>query len=76
MDEDKTNRLYQIFMEVADFCKGYESYLKQHSLPTDARRRPGPQAKLSLSEIMTLVIFYHQSGFRCFQYYYEDLERV
>lgn len=73
MDEDKTNRLYQIFMEVDDFCKGYETYLKQHSLPTDARRRPGPQAKLSLSEIMTLVIFYHQSGFRCFQYYYEDL---
>lgn len=31
------------------------------------RRKPG----LSVSEILTILIYYHHSGYKCFQYYYE-----
>jgi Transposase DDE domain len=73
LDESKINRLFQIFIEVDDFCKAYDSYLLEHGLLNGGKKRPGPRRSLSLSEIMTLAIFYHQSGFRCFQYYYETL---
>lgn len=73
LDESKTNRLYQIFIEVDDFCKVYESHISERGLMPCGKRRRGPKPSLSLSEIMTLAIFYHQSGFRCFQYYYEDM---
>ena len=73
LDESKKNLLIQIFVEVDDFMLAYESYLRSKTLPgSDYHRRPGPSPSLSGSEIMTLLIFYHQSGYRCFQYYYEN----
>lgn len=73
LDESKTNLLYQIYIEVDDFCKSYESYAFERGLAPYIHNRPGPPPTLSLSEVMTLTIFYHQSGFRCFQYYYQTL---
>ena len=73
LDKIKTNRLYQIFMDVDDFCQVYQSWKTGKELPGEAFQRPGPSCALSLSEVMTLTIFYHQSGYRCFQYYYEDM---
>lgn len=73
LDESKTNRLIEIFIEVDDFCQVYESQLAERGLQSSGRKPPGPSPSLSLSELMTIAIFYHQSGFRCFQYYYQDL---
>lgn len=72
LDESKQNTLVQIFVEVDDFCKAYDSHLSLHCLGSSENKRPGPAPALSNSEIMTLLIFYHHSGYKCFQYYYEE----
>lgn len=72
LDESKKNLLIQIFIEVDDFTQAYERHLKSKLLPQFCQRRPGPCRMLVDSEIMTLLIFYHHSGYKCFQYYYES----
>jgi hypothetical protein len=76
MDKDKENLLYQIFFEVDNFVKEYDTYEQGKNTGTPQRRLPGPIPSLSMSEKMTILIFYHQSGYRCFQYYYEQLVLV
>ena len=76
MDKVKENLLYQIFFEVDDFVKCYDSYQQRQNTGQSKKRLPGPIPSLSMSEKMTILIFYHQSGYRCFQYYYEQLVMV
>ncbi len=34
---------------------------------------PPKQRQMSDSEMMSILIFYHHSGFKCFKYYYEQI---
>ena len=59
-------KLIEIFIWTDDFVKSFS----QFCLPPQVgqrRRTPG----LSPSEMMTILIFYHHSGYKCFEYYYE-----
>ena len=57
-----------IFCDVDDFCKDYEEYCT-HSLLMD-KNEVVPKTKMILSEIMTILIMYHLSGYRTFKWYY------
>lgn len=72
LDKIKENILYQLFMDIDDFMKALESYQAKQA-GGNCRVRPGTKASMSLSEMMTIVVFYHYSGYKCFQYYYENL---
>jgi hypothetical protein len=48
------------FCDVDDFCKAFEPQWQRSQLATGQRRRKRQQ-RLSLSEIMTIVIHFHQS---------------
>jgi hypothetical protein len=71
MDEDN---LIRLFCLVDDFCKIFEPELNSIALE---HYKPGSRwwttrkSKLSLSEIMTIAIFFHSSGYRTFKHYYE-----
>lgn len=64
--------LLALFISVDDFCKTYERYVQSLQLEKMARRRPGPKPRLSLSEVMTIIIYFHQSGYREFKKYYKQ----
>ena len=57
-----------IFCDIDDFCKDYEEYCT-HSLLMD-KNEVVPKTKMALSEIITIVIMYHLSGYRTFKHYY------
>ena len=57
-----------IFCDVDDFCKDYEEYC-MHSLLMD-KNEVIPKNRMSLSEIMTILIMYHLSGYRTFKWHY------
>jgi hypothetical protein len=58
----------KIFYFIDEFCKIYEEWQREKLLPSlKQRHRP---SKLVLSELLTIMICYHFSGFRCFKYYY------
>jgi hypothetical protein len=62
--------LLELFCDVDDFCQLF-SRQQARQLSTAAGQRVR-QAGLSESEIMTIVIHFHQAGYRNFKTYYTD----
>lgn len=60
--------LLELFVEVDDFCQIFEEEVAKQQLSGKAKR--GPRTRLSASEIMTIVIDFHQEGYRTFKDYY------
>ena len=61
--------LVELFCHVDDFCQAFEGHWIRHQLTTGRRRRRTGQ--LCLSEIMTLLIWFHQSHYRDFKAFYQ-----
>lgn len=61
--------LTEIFCDVDDFCQQFEPHWEQYHLESGLRTRRR-KSHLSLSEIMTIVIHFHQSNYRTFKSYY------
>ncbi len=61
--------LTTIFCEVDDFCNDFEKVWRCHLLDSGTKKRLR-DCTMSLSEIMTIEIHFHLSGFRCFKHYY------
>lgn len=62
--------LVAIFCEIDDFCKEFEKNFEKRLL-TSGKNLRTKAFKLSLSEIMTITVLYHQSGYKTFKWYYE-----
>ena len=58
----------EIFCKVDDFYQGYELRLGKHLIKDDKRDHRRPE--LSPSEMMTIMILFHQSCFRHFKGFY------
>lgn len=63
--------LLELFCTVDDFCQAFEPKWHQ-MLVQDGKRRRRREPKLCLSERMTILIHFHQSGYRTFKQYYEE----
>lgn len=61
--------LLELFCAVDDFCQAFTPKWQQMLLGQGIRQRRR-EAKLSLSERMTIIIHFHQSGYRTFKDYY------
>ncbi len=61
-----------LFYHVDNFCKGFEPWYRKQLIGSGSIKRQR-QTRLLLSEIMTILIAYHQSGYKCFKYYYLHL---
>lgn len=59
----------ETFYFIHDFCKGFERWWEEKLLTYGLRKRRR-RSKLHLSEIITILIDYHRSGFKCFKDYY------
>jgi hypothetical protein len=72
-NEIKENKLYEIFIEADDFCQALDKWLAERGLNQKKNKRKVPQLQMSVSEILTIICFYHHSQYKTFQYYYEDM---
>jgi len=61
--------LVELFCAVDDFCKAFVPFWQQRLLASGARQCQRAR-QLSLSEIMTILIHFHQSHYRHFKAYY------
>ena len=61
--------LTRIFCDMDDFCQSFEPELNKFLLESDCKHRIRA-CRLSLSEIMTIVVQFHRSGYRCFKDFY------
>ena len=73
---DVANQLTRIFCQIDDFCKEFDENIKYNLLPSPNSNTTsrGPEAGLSLSEIMTILVMFHQIRFRDFKTFYSFVE--
>ena len=61
--------LTELFCLIDDFCRRFEPVWEQHLLASGAKKRRR-RSELSLSELMTLAVLFHQLRFRQFKSFY------
>ena len=59
--------LIQIFCDIDNFCKEFEPKWEAHLLENG---KSSSKSSLSLSEIITIIAFYHHSGYKTFKHYF------
>lgn len=65
--------LTQIFYDVDNFCKDFKKHLDAHSISADLSALvKREQKRMSLSDIMTILVYFHHSGYRTFKKYYKE----
>jgi hypothetical protein len=68
LSKDKEMLLISMFIELDNFCQALHSW----QLSTGRYRHPTRVSSLCDSELMSICVFYHYSGYKCFEYYYRD----
>jgi hypothetical protein len=63
--------LVTLFYLVDEFCKSFEPTWHAHLLTSGSAQRIKPSS-LSLSEVLTILIYFHQSNHKTFKGYYID----
>lgn len=63
--------LLELFCDVDDFCKVFLPVLDQHLLCSGQKQRQRARS-LTISEVMTILIAFHQSHYRDFKAYYRE----
>jgi hypothetical protein len=63
--------LVDIFCALDYFCKHFEAEEAKKFLPSKGKRRRS--SRLHLSEVMTILIYFHRRDYRTFKHYYLDL---
>ncbi len=61
--------LTALYCSVDDFWKSFKQEWDKHLIDS-GKIKKGPEPKLSIPEMMTIVILFHQSNYRTFKYFY------
>lgn len=61
-----------LYCAVDDFCKAFETVWRARMIGSGERKRQRA-SRLSLSEMLTIVVGFHESGYRTFKWYYMSL---
>jgi hypothetical protein len=64
-------QLIAMFCDIDDFCKGFAPRYRQRLLQSGQSQRTRPTT-LALSEIMTILVYFHCSHYRDFKHYYTE----
>ena len=62
LTEDKVTEL---FFMADEFCKFFDRMMARYTLKNTGKRPYHRESTLSKSEIMLIVILFHESGYRC-----------
>lgn len=63
--------IVEIYCVVDEFCKEFEQG-DNRLLISNASSKRNKASRMNLSEIMTIVVLFHMSGYRTFKHYYQD----
>jgi hypothetical protein len=68
-------KLIETFYAIDEFLKEFMPYMEKHCIPGSTSKKPTRTCSLNLSEIMTILITFHTTGFRNFKTYYLYLQQ-
>ena len=61
--EDKVT---EIFCMADDFCKFFDAMTAKYTLKPTGKRKHRRDSMMSKTEVMLIIILFHDSGYRCF----------
>lgn len=61
--------LTELYCDVDDFWKSFKQEWDKHLIDCGSSKR-GPEPDLSIPEMMTIIILFHQSNYRTFKHFY------
>lgn len=61
--------LTELYCTIDDFWKSFKQEWDKHLIDSGKSKR-GPEAELTIPEMMTIIILFHQSGYRTFKHFY------
>ena len=67
--------LLDLFCDVDDFWQAFEPIWNVHLLESGIRKRRR-QTRLTMSEVMTIIVYFHQSNYRTFKAFYTQYVQV
>ena len=67
----KMSGLVELYCSIDDFWKVFKSEWEQHLL-ANPKVTTGPEPEMSIQEMMTIIILFHQSHYRNFKHFYCD----
>ena len=65
------DQLVEVFCEVDDFCKAFQPQWQAHQIAASYKPR-GPKSSLADSELLTLLLMLHSSGFKYLKNFYNS----
>ena len=66
-------KMIELFIEIDDLLKAYEAYESKKTIGLFSRPNKTREPSLNGSEIATILVGYHLSGYRNFEYYYKQV---
>ena len=60
------DKITDIFYFIDDFCQEFDKYIQKHLLGNKPKRKP----TMSCSEVITLMVMFHSSGYRNMKHFY------
>ena len=73
MNTDYTAMIMEIFYSVDEFCKQIEPQFKKKAIGKDGKKSRNRAFKMSDSEIITIFILFHLSGYRILKVFYTQM---
>ena len=67
------DKITEIFCMADDFCKLYDRFIKANGLAPKrdkSKRKYHRDSRMSSAEIITIMILFHLSGYKCFKHFY------
>lgn len=64
------NKLIKLFIEIDDLLIAFRKYQKSQGILSI--KKPTRITALNGSEVCSILVCYHLSGYKCFEYYYKD----
>ncbi len=64
------NKLIKLYIEIDDLLIAFRNYQAREGLLKE--QKPTRVPVLNGSEVATILVCYHLSGYKCFEYYYKD----
>lgn len=65
-------KLIHMFILLDDFYKAFCTWQESIQMGKP-NKKGGRRSELAESEVLTILIYYHYSGYKCFAYYYKDM---
>ena len=66
------DQVTELFCMADDSCKFFDAMMKKCTLKSDNKRAYHRDSTMSKSEIMLIMIMFHDSGYRCLKHFYVE----